>query len=570
MAPAPRTWTWAERIAVGAVLAGIALLCVFPVVDYDFFWHAANGREMARSGHVVEQELFSFTRPGTRFDNHQWLAQLALYGVFSWLGAPGVVALRVAIVLACAVLLLRAATYAGAGRLPAACLVTLVVVGSRTRLGERPELFSLLGLSALACVLHGHRAGALRPRALVWVPVVLGAWDVLHGAIYGYAFLIAFCAGAALERRRAALHGGAPARGPLWIALGAALLVWVASPYGVRDYGFFWRYVDPGNALVATLDEAQPPTFAEFTLFYALLGASALAALQCVRRLELAPLLPALGFSLLGLRYLRVTAIFAFAAVPLLAGGIAWLGRTQRGRRPLAWASLAGLAAALGWIVWLKGPTGEPRFRLGAAIDEPYLPVGSARFLVEAAPQGALYHPCSFGGYFAFRLYPERRIFSYCHHTLFADLVPTLVDGSFRDRYGITLAVVNDPFELQAFFGPPGWVPVYLEPSAVVMARAVPENAALIATHGIRYFNANASDEALESLASQPAVLPALAREVAASLRFRHDARLATHLGRWLQRSPMPALAGPLLQALRFNGDSRALQAATRLVLQGS
>jgi hypothetical protein len=80
------------------LFASIALLVFYRIQDFDFFWHVANGKFMVHQGRIINEEIFSFTRPGVSFSNHEWLAQIVFYLIFSSLGSLGIVAFKTLIV----------------------------------------------------------------------------------------------------------------------------------------------------------------------------------------------------------------------------------------------------------------------------------------------------------------------------------------------------------------------------------------------------------------------------------------------------------------------------------------
>src|SRR6266542_1630341 len=188
-----RAWTLGRALPVAAVLGAVGLLLVFPLVEYDTFWHLAYGRAMVDARAILEREVLTYTNPGYPFANHSWLAQLALYGAWALAGANGLVALRVAAGLGVALILIASGRRLAATPLVTALLVLWGFAGAIDRFSPRPELFSLLGLALLGLLLDSYRS---RPsRAVLWaLPLLLTAWDTLHGAILGAIFLLAFLA----------------------------------------------------------------------------------------------------------------------------------------------------------------------------------------------------------------------------------------------------------------------------------------------------------------------------------------------------------------------------------------
>ena len=81
------------------------LLVTYPIFDFDFYWHLANGREMVNSGNIVSEEIFSYTHPGEHFSNHEWLGQILFYQVWDTFGPMGLFTFKLFIVTAISFLL---------------------------------------------------------------------------------------------------------------------------------------------------------------------------------------------------------------------------------------------------------------------------------------------------------------------------------------------------------------------------------------------------------------------------------------------------------------------------------
>ena len=66
-------------LIIVAMLISVVIVVLYPVFDYDLYWHLANGREMLSTGHIVNEERFSYTAFGIPFSNHEWLSQILFF-----------------------------------------------------------------------------------------------------------------------------------------------------------------------------------------------------------------------------------------------------------------------------------------------------------------------------------------------------------------------------------------------------------------------------------------------------------------------------------------------------------
>jgi len=139
-------------------LIGALIIVLYPVIDYDLYWHLANGREMVKGGRVISEEVFSFTHFGEKFENHEWLAQVIFYLIWQSVGPYGLLGLKL---LAAALVVLigyRTARTQGCQPWLAALLCVFAVLAGQLHYTERPELFSLLNIALLGFILYGYRA----------------------------------------------------------------------------------------------------------------------------------------------------------------------------------------------------------------------------------------------------------------------------------------------------------------------------------------------------------------------------------------------------------------------------
>lgn len=470
-----------ESFLVGAALMGALLLCVFPVNDFDTFWHLANGRAMVEQHTIVNKEIFSYTRPDAEFRNHQWLAQVMLYETYAKLGPNGLIAFKLLIAAGVIGLLFMAARTQGADALTSASLVLLVFLAGYKRYTERPQLFSFLLLALLALLLNAHRAGRLRPLALyVTVPVTMVLWDITHGAVFGVIYLGAFAAGELV--RRFFVPYGREARKdtfkPLMITLLITAACMLASPYGPRSYEMFMAYTTAAPEVIAN-QEFMPTTLAEFGVFWFLLGLTAALNILFHKKLDIAQALVLAAFAVLGVRYNRAASVFALAALPALAYYLAMVPEILTSATERRW--LKGyyallIAGALACVVLVKLPAPGYAFGFGGGIYEGSFTRGAVDFIKRTDLKGNMYNPGHIGGYLAYEM-PQRRIFQYNHTNVFGDLYRESLSPDFLDKYAIAYAIIPHfpPGYSEEFIKPgPQWVMRYDDAEAMVLERRMP------------------------------------------------------------------------------------------------
>lgn len=441
-------------LAAGLLVAlMIGLACVSrPVSDTDVGWHLAVGRWVVDHKAVPHTDVFSCTIQGKPWVSHEWLAEVALYGVERAGGMAAVRALNVALF----------AVFAAAlgwlvwRRFPRGVALPLLIFCYGLHLAEvrfnwRPEILSIPILVVLTGRLLLRAPGdppSWRECAAWWVVTAL--WANMHGMVYLGVGLVGvyvvtawglFLLRSRLGEAAAALADGAAMR--RWTALflgmlGAAFLV----PEGWAMLGHAWdifarsgsakypvREWTPGITVLAAwavhvLDvlslSAAPRPEDLFQILFIVVSLS-VAAFICMalarrRFADLPRLALAAACVVLALYAVRLVWLTALSALCVGVTWEAWVAHRadpapapNSGGRRIAKAALCLLlVAVLG--AWAVG-TPERRGIATGHVDSAAYPVGMARFLNAARYEGNLYNPYRWGGYFLFALNGRAKVF---------------------------------------------------------------------------------------------------------------------------------------------------------------
>ncbi|MHC4397880.1 MAG: hypothetical protein ACYS1A_19725, partial [Planctomycetota bacterium] len=533
-----------ERTFLAAGLAAVVLLVAYPIQSYDFFWHLANGREMFARGAIINEEIFSYTNAGREFHNHEWLSQLLFYFLFSKFGAAGVIILKAIVAGAMGFFLFRTSRVIGADASVACLLLMFAVFVGLDRYLVRPQIFSLLFLGVLGYLLYGYRNERVSFRWLFAIPPMMVLWDNLHGAVYGFLFLNAFVIGETvnvfIKTKQIKLFVGKDYEGGmldmpglkrLWAVFLVTLAAMAINPYGLLTYGTFFDF-GSRDSFAMLIQEFQPPSLEPDTApYWTLLAIVAALTVVFLRRLDLTQVFVLVPFAYLSLRYIRANAAFAIVALPVLSYYCTLFGRRdgENYRRLIRWGTAVLLFLSFVSLIYFKFYSGNMK-SFGLGIREEYFPSASARFIQEVDIKGKMYNPGNLGGFLAFKLWPERKIFMYNHHILFREM-PKLYfhSNEYLDKYDITYAIVNDPFVMRSLYKL-GWVAVYWEPSAALLLKDVEANRPVIEKYRLSYYTPLTSMPELQRRTSSQEARVAIARELANILAFRNDRALAAML----------------------------------------
>lgn len=557
-------------LPIALTLAVVGFLAVFPVQDFDIFWHLANGRAMVEQKTIINQEIFSFTANGKHFSNHAWLAQVILFLIFKAFGANGLIATKVLIASAIGICLYQFGRRQGLTPLNASLIWLLAYGAAHFRYVERPELFSALLLALTASLLFSYRSCPAAKNILILLPVIMVLWDFLHGALYGVILIAAFLTaetGRSLLTKRNAAFPPLPKKelSTLWLWAGATAILMLLSPYGLRSYDIFLEFMNK-NLMASMTAEFQPTKLNEQPLFWGLLLMTTVSVLAAGRNLDLTSLAVLIPFAAMAIRYVRGIGPFSLVAAVLLAVNLPALlaaaSPTWKRRQTIIGGLL--LAAGLIFAFYYKLSPPSRYDSPGLGISNDGFPVGSARFVKAAGLTGNMYNTDRYGGYLAYHLAPERKIFHYNHHMLFTALERFVHEPESREQWQINYAIIGRSDEWDMFTRD-GFIPVYWEPTGAVLIRNSPGNQAVIDRYRIRYFSPLMPKDEFLRQAKNPMVLPTLVRETSDYLAHRHDRDKAEILSELLtsQNSIPPAASLELLaRSAEHNGDVAKLAAA--------
>jgi hypothetical protein len=387
-------------LSFGIALAGVcgALSVLAGIFDPDYFWHLATGRLIVERGAIPTSDPFSFTWNGEPWIPDQWLSDVLIHAVVSWLG-PTAGLLIFGAIAASAVVLIGVGLRRSAVGYPAILAVGLLVTAAiLPQITMRPQVLSLplVGLVVLSLL----SATPVRSRHLLGLPVLFLVWANLHGFYVvglgvGFVYLVATWLGQTPM---------SPRRG-LVLAVGVASLAASAiTPSGPAGIFYSLSFADTSDWGARNIAEWQSPNFHDPQFLPFLLLIVALLAVGGRGSGWLRVL--AFGGVALGLIAIRSVALAALMAMPTLAFGVdrllSALRRPGQPRDPgrgwieLAAAVVVAVVAASFAVTRADGiPQPSPdRF-----------PVGGVAYLATHHPDARVLASYGWGGYVLNELY---------------------------------------------------------------------------------------------------------------------------------------------------------------------
>lgn len=207
----PATPWYARFFSFPVVLAAALMTTLFlfttinihgnnTIIDPDIWWHLANVRHLMATGHLLRQDIYSFTVNGSPWVDFEWLAEVPYYIGYQWLGERGIFLVMIAV--AEAILLgIFILCYLRSENVKASFLAACVAIPMMTvSLGPRTLLFGWLCLIFELAILWSYRKG----RDATWLlPPVFLLWINLHGSWFlGFGLLVIFVTTGFLPGRR--------------------------------------------------------------------------------------------------------------------------------------------------------------------------------------------------------------------------------------------------------------------------------------------------------------------------------------------------------------------------------
>ena len=273
--------------------------------DPDLWGHVRFGLDILRDRALTTVDPYSFTQD-IPWTNHEWLSELTMGLAFRHGGGTGLLLLKALVIFIAFVVMWRGLRDAAAPwRWSGLALVALAA--HPLTLTIRPQLWTLLLLVVLCRLLV---AGG---PALWAIPLLFVPWANFHGGwILGLGIVGAWCAGRLLDRanRRDVMQLAAVA------ALSAAATL--VNPYGVH----LWEFIGTTVRLSrADITEWQPIWRHSAAAVASWTMTAAFVAVHWRRhgRPPAAQLLVLLMLAVASMRVMRLVALFAPAAVLLLA-----------------------------------------------------------------------------------------------------------------------------------------------------------------------------------------------------------------------------------------------------------
>lgn len=396
-----------------AVIVIAALTSLFPINNYDIWWHLKTGEYIVSEGSIPASDIFSFTAEGKPWITHEWLAELIFYAVYSAGGLDSLIIFKVIMAILIAFILLINIYKRDDQNLLVFILITAAICIGSFRLFVRPHLFTYLFLATFSITVFNPRYFYRRKIVtLLVIPFLFLLWANIHsGFMIGLGVYWLIAIGSAIENKfdRSATQNSLYESlrrflFPPAIASMAALI----NPNGIK--AFIYPFLLASNPVLknAIAEMVSPlEVFSTEKLYWLLLiVVIGFAVYGLIRNLKKRP---TISFILLigiisSLLSIRNSYEFAILTTVLLTASMGTIPRR------FFWAGLTAtllLVMLFGYYTsnYINNTRG---IKLGIGTD---FPRGASDFLEDIAYKGNIYAPLGWSGYLIWSGWPECRLF---------------------------------------------------------------------------------------------------------------------------------------------------------------
>ncbi len=462
-----------------AIFIIILLLSIEPIKNYDIWWHLKTGEVIYQGGNILDKDIFSYTKAGENWVNHEWLSQVIFYITYKLFGLYGPITLKIFVLMASFFIIYKRNQLFLRGYYNIFSIAFIVMISHISWL-SRPLIFTFLFIPLTLYLLDLY---ILKNKKIIWsLPLIMLLWVNLHGSfILGLLLLFLYTANTLTHDRKKGVY--------LSKIFVASLAVTLINPntYEILLYPLQYATYSVHSMYI---EEWQSPSFATFSTFEASLLFS-LIVLAFSKRIAVLDLVLILLFTHLGLFAIRNTVLYAIVVVPiifkyaqhLMEDKLSSLKISQEKLRIFSISfSFAFLVIGIGLFGHDFYTTDYKNLKESPA-DYSDLPKNATDYLLLNKGDLSRYNMFNtyhWGGYLIWRLYPDYRVFIDGRADLYGDFIEEYYkvrnirpEGSeILEKHNISLILIPKDSALDVHLRTsPLWEQVYKDNLSVIYLR---------------------------------------------------------------------------------------------------
>ena len=467
----------------------IAALLIGPLMlnmDGDLPRHLLTGKLILETKSIPVTEPFAYPYQNKPFVSHahDWISDSLFYLLYRSTGLTVLVFLS-ALLLATTFFILYSYTIKQTNlRLPILFLVIWGAAATSLNWITRPYLFSMLLLALWLIWLdelnHNKKIQLWR------FPLLMLLWSNMHGEfIAGFLALFAYGAGWVWDFLFAKEHTNKKTGKNILIVTALSFFASLLNPAGIAPWKTMFGFVN-NSYLMSRMYEARQPDFSqpEFMVLLGLLAFSIFFLAIKKQRLSTGDAILLAGFSGMSLIAGRNIHLYGIVAPFVLARAIEKdnlprallrfednLSKIETNLKGVVWPVLA---FALCTISVYTTPLGQIY-----KFDDKMFPIQATEWLLENPQSGRLFNELNWGGYIAFHLWPEQKVFvdsmadttGELTHEYESVITLTPQRNAILTKYQIEWAIIQTDSPLAKALEQEGWIILYQDQTAIILRK---------------------------------------------------------------------------------------------------
>jgi hypothetical protein len=463
-------WITKENLITVAIGAVCGFFVLYPISDFDIFWHLAAGKEIVKERHLLFSDPFSYTDTAQRWFDVHWLFQVITF-LTENAGGLGLLLVFKATLFAVSISILFRSVPDKRSVLLISLPIVLIAYSFRYLVTMRPIIFTILFISLFFYLLERYLKHRRKRYLLFLIPVQI-AWVNSQGLFLAGPFIfIAYLSGELLNNFLSARfpdqfgYKSNLNRTDLKIMTlfsPLLLLSMLVNPYYQDAVHFAFRLFRnitplPENIYSSNVTEnmsvfsMMDTDYAYYA--YSLIGIIVLLSLSSAfskRYLRFTFLFSSLMFLTLAYMAQRNLILFAIAFIPHFCWNMKHLSFSS----PINKKILKTCISFLLCIFVLSSIISHLQFlRKNFYTIAPFsFPVNSTEYLKDSSVPGNMFNADRHGGYLIWKFYPEKKVFLDTRLTLrsrefFAEYLsilkhPEVFFPGLCKKYGITHVIL--------------------------------------------------------------------------------------------------------------------------------
>ena len=464
-------------------LAALALGPRMLNMDGDLPRHLLTGRVILETKAIPTVEPFVYPYEGQPYVSHEWLADIIFYLTQNYLGLAGLVILA-AILLASAFTFIYSYISSRLDiRLPVLVLFLWGAAVTSLNWVTRPHLISMFLLAIWLIWTDKLARGGKIPLWIFFGTMIV--WSNLHGEfIAGMLVTLAYTVGWTMEFLFNRINTDPQTGARLWAVFLASGIASLLNPATYHPYVTILGFVS-NPYLMSRMSEANPPDFSrpEFLVLLGLLAVSILLLAIHPKRLTAGQAFLLAGFSAISLLAARNIHLYGIVAPFVLAETVQGLA-SLRGVRTIEsiLKTVEGQVKSVLWpvatVILFSALILGSRARSIYSFSPSFFPTEAVAWLEEHPQEGRMFNDLNWGGYIAFHLWPEQKVFADSmadvtgEMTLQYETALTLSEGweNIFSKYRIEWVILPTDSELVRALGDnPAWETLYTDSTTAIL-----------------------------------------------------------------------------------------------------